>query len=656
MKETKYKNLVSPLKVGNLLLKNRFSVTLSNPHFVQGTESWPTEALISNYANKAKNGAAVVNVKANNATKNVLNEDTHVQGLNIHIPRNQHYFVQISDQIHYYGAKAQMMIMPSHELTEGYDASSGILSGFVAGDGSEQKAGQEAPRELLYDIIEAYGKEAKLARELGYDMCLLDMAYRFMFPARFLSPLTNFRTDEFGGSLENRARFPLLICEAIKSYAGKDFPIEIIVSGEEANKYPGGTTIEDTIEFARLGQGKFDILQPRAADIDFAGLPSVIPEQIPTLGMTRAITRGIKENDINILVTMVGGCHDPDVMDALVAEGACDIVGGARNWWADFEYGKKIYEGRGEDITPCIRCNKCHVPKPGHWLTCCSVNPVIGLEHKIDRMVTVPDRKKKIAVVGGGVAGMEAALVAQKRGHDVTLYEKTERLGGLLNCNDGMELKWTLINFRNYMVHQIEKSGISLKLNTLATPEMLKAEDYDDIILSVGSSPLIPPICGLQDVSYDTGVTAAKNEPLMGKRVTVIGGNDVGVEIGIHLAQKGHEVSVIEMRELLAADAPAVHFRSLLEERWTSMKNFHPFVNAVCTGVSPTNVTYKDAEGAEHTIECDHIVLAAGMKANVDEVFRFWDIGPNIHVVGDCDSVGSVQSAMRSAFAIASNL
>lgn len=656
MQKTKYNHLLEPIKIGNLVLKNRFTVTLSNPHFVQGTESWPTDALISNYANKARNGAAVVQVKGNNATNNVLNEDTHVQVLNIHIPRNQHYFVQIADQIHYYGAKAQMMIMPPHELTAGYDASDGIPAYIVAGDGSQPVKGRAASRELLYDIVEAYGKEAKLVRELGFDMCLLDMAYRFMFPGRFLSPLTNFRTDEFGGSLENRCRFPLLICEAIKSYAGKDFPIEIIVSGEEASRYKDGCTIEDTVEFARLGQGKFDILQPRAADIDFAGLPSVVPKRIPTLEMTRTISQKIREQNIDMRVTMIGGCHDPETMDQLVAEGACDIVGGARNWWSDFEYGKKVYEGRAEDICPCIRCNKCHVPKPSFWLTCCSVNPIIGLEHKIDRMITPPERKKRVAVIGGGVAGMEAALVAQSRGHEVTLYEKSGRLGGLLNCNDGMELKWTILEFRDYMIRQITKSGVQLLLNTEATLELLEQENYDEVIVAVGSSPVIPPIEGIEKIPFYTAVNAADHETDMGQTVAIIGGGDVGTELGIHLAQKGHEVYVLEMKPMLAADAPIVHFRSLLEETWRALPNFHEMVQAVCTKVSEDAVEYQGPDGQTHRISAETVVIASGMKSNTEEALKFWPVGPNIHLIGDCETVGSIQSAMRSAFAIASNL
>ena len=656
MKETKYKNLLSPITIGNLLLRNRFETTLSNPHFVQGPETWPTDALISHYARKAQNGAAVVGVKATNPSKNTLQKDSHTQTLDMYPAKNQHYFVQISDQIHYYGAKAQMAIMPPHELTLGYDATGGMLSGFVEGDGSTPSLGKEAPRELLYDIAEAYGREAKLAKELGFDMCQLDMGYRFMFPARFLSPLTNQRTDEFGGSLENRCRFPLLICEAIRSYCGKDFPIEILVSGEEVSRHPGGTTIEDTIEFCRLGQGKCDILQPRACDIDLAGVSSMIVDHMPTLEMTRAISKGIKENNIDMLVTIVGGAHNPEILDKLIEEGVCDIVGGARNWWCDPEYGRKVIEGRPDDIVPCLRCNKCHVTKPGYWLTCCSVNPIIGLEHKIDRMVTPPERKKKIAVVGGGISGMEAALVSASRGHDVTVYEKSDRLGGLLNCNDGIELKWTVLEFRDYMVNQINKSGVKVLLNTEATVETIKEEDFDEVLVCVGSLPKIPKIEGLDKIKYYTCLDAVAAEKEMGHKVVIIGGNEVGAEFGIHLAEAGHDVTVIGHRARIADDAAAVHYRSLMQEKWESLENFHGVVSAKATAVDETSVTYEDAEGVQHTVPADSIVLAAGMSPNREEALKFWEVGPYVHVIGDCDTPGDIQNCMRSAFGIASNI
>ena len=211
--EQKYIHALSPIKINNVVLRNRFIATPSNPHFVQATEKWPTEALITHYGNKAKAGAAVVTCKGNNPVKT---SDVHSQSLDITNGAHQHMFAQVAEAVHYYGAKASYLVLPNMNIVAGYDASDG-------GDGSKQEYGKAAPKELLYQMVEEYGKEARLAKNLGFDMCYIHMAYRLMFPGRFLSPLSNKRTDEFGGSLENMVRFPMLICQEIKKQCGRDF-------------------------------------------------------------------------------------------------------------------------------------------------------------------------------------------------------------------------------------------------------------------------------------------------------------------------------------------------------------------------------------------------------------------------------------------------
>ena len=249
MMSLKYANLLSPIEINGVMLRNRLICTASNPHFIQATEKWPTEALISHYANKAKAGAAVVTVKGNNPVKT---NDPHSLTLDITVGQHQHMFAQCADMVHYYGAKAFYLVLPDMNIVKGYDASDGVLSEFVAGDGSKAELGKAAPKELLYQMVEKYAEEAKLAQSLGFDGCFMHMAYRLMFPGRFLSPLSNKRTDEFGGSIENRARFPLMICEAIKKACGKNFLVEISISGREDDLFEGGATVEDQIELAKL--------------------------------------------------------------------------------------------------------------------------------------------------------------------------------------------------------------------------------------------------------------------------------------------------------------------------------------------------------------------------------------------------------------------
>lgn len=650
----KYSNLLSPIKINNVVLRNRLICTASNPHFVQSTEKWPTEALISHYANKAKAGAAVVTVKGNNPVKT---SDPHSLSLDITVGQHQHMFGQCADMVHYYGAKAFYLVLPDMNIVKGYDASDDVLSEFVAGDGSKAELGKAAPKELLYKMVEKYAEEAKLAKGLGFDGCFMHMAYRLMFPGRFLSPLSNKRTDEFGGSVENRARFPLMICEAIKKACGRDFLIEISISGREDDLFEGGLTVNDQIELAKLCSGKVDILQIRGGSIDPSQPTYLDLREIPQRDNAAAIRRGLREAGItDVYVDVVGGCQDLDHCEDIIASGDADFIGAARAFIADPQWGNKAYEGRNEDVVPCLRCNKCHVAGPNNWNTVCSVNPEWGIEHKVERLVKPPVRKKKIAVVGGGPAGMEAALLASKRGHDVTLYEKTGRLGGVINATRGVDIKWTLVKFADYMAGQIAKSAVNVRLNTPADPELLKTEGYDEVIVAIGAEPAYPPIPGIRSENVIPAVELTVREDEVHHDVVVVGGGEIGVEMGLHLAKRGHAVTLLEMGPVLSPESVPVHFRSLFEKAWETQEGFTYHLNARVTGITPEGVTYVDAAGEEHTIPAGSVVLAAGMRAKSDEAMAFMDGTVRTHMIGDCQKVGCVQSAMRAAYALASNI
>lgn len=654
MMSLKYANLLSPIEINGVMLRNRLICTASNPHFIQATEKWPTEALISHYANKAKAGAAVVTVKGNNPVKT---NDPHSLTLDITVGQHQHMFAQCADMVHYYGAKAFYLVLPDMNIVKGYDASDGVLSEFVAGDGSKAELGKAAPKELLYQMVEKYAEEAKLAQSLGFDGCFMHMAYRLMFPGRFLSPLSNKRTDEFGGSIENRARFPLMICEAIKKACGKNFLVEISISGREDDLFEGGATVEDQIELAKLCSGKVDILQIRGGSIDPSQPTYLDLREIPNLDAAARIRRGLQDAGINnVYVDIVGGCQDLDHCEEIIESGQADFIGAARAYIADPQWGNKAYEGRNEDVVPCLRCNKCHVAGPGNWNTVCSVNPEWGLEHKVERLVRAPERKKKLAVVGGGPAGMEAALLASRRGHDVTLYEKTGRLGGLINTTRGVDIKWTLVKFADYMAGQIAKSNVNVRLNTTATAELLKAENYDEVIVAIGAEPAYPPIPGVHGANAIPAIETVAKEPEMSHEVVVVGGGEIGVEMGLHLAKHGHEVKLLEMGPILSPESVPVHFRSIFEKAFNNQPGFSYELNAKVTAITENGVNYLDSDGAEHTIPAESVVLAAGMKARHAEAMSFMDGNVRTHVIGDCNQVGCVQTAMRAAYAVGNNI
>jgi len=660
----KYPHLLSTLKVGGIVLKNRLIASPSRPPFIQGPETYPSDALISHYAKKAKTASVVTctcfspvpfpEIPEKRPTlsdymhKTSRLDGTHSSNLDIYDGQCQHYISKMVDAVHFFGSKASLFIMP--EFPGGYDVSPGIPAPSEMGDGGADLTGQEIPVKMMEEVAESYALQTFVAgKEMGFDMAFLHMAYRMMLPARFLSPLTNKRTDEFGGSLENRARFPLMICDRIKKVCGQDFLIEVCISGVD----PGtdGWTLEDTVEFARLAEGRIDLLQLRSADLDPQHPTGFNPERTPYLYMAQAV----KESGSRIASVAIAGFQDADLCEEVISSGKADMIAMARNLVCNPDYGQKLYEGRGEDVVPCIRCNKCLVSSNADpYVNVCSVNPTWGLWHQMDKMIDPPAKKMKIAVVGGGPAGMEAALVAEGRGHSVTLYEKSGALGGQLNHTDYVSFKWPLRNFKNYLIRQIEKSNVKVCLNTETTPEMLNNQDYDVVLAAVGSGPIIPPIPGVGGKNVVFAVDVYGNEDSLAGDLVIIGGGEIGVETGLHLAEKGHRVILLEMLNKLAPDTAPLHYYSMLMEACNRQNNFSYILNARCTSIDNEKVTYTDAGGVMHEIKAGSVVIAAGMRPRVDHAMEFSRSGNLFYIIGDCKKVGNVQKVMRSAFSTAS--
>jgi NADPH-dependent 2,4-dienoyl-CoA reductase/sulfur reductase-like enzyme len=503
---------------------------------------------------------------------------------------------------------------------------------------------------MIEEMIEDIANRMYIMQNLGHDMCYIHMSYGCTFFGRMLSPVTNKRTDKFGGSLENRARFAIMAAEAIKKRCGRDFIIEASMSGEDV---PGGYTLEDTVEYARLFAGHIDILQLRGPYIDPSNLYAFIPESEPT--PTLRYAEAIKKSGAEIAVEPIGGFSNPDWGEDAIASGRADFVGMARAWTSNPNFGNLVYEGRTEDIVPCIRCNKCHSDSYAEpWAPHCSVNPTYALEHKIDRMISPPARMKKVAVVGGGLAGMKAAMVAAERGHDVTLYEKSDALGGLLRTATDASFKWPLRRFMEFMYRKTNESEVKVLLNTEATPAMLKEGRYDAVVAAVGSEPIVPDIPGINGSNVFYAPDVYDNEDSLGKNVVVIGGGEVGVETALHLAEKGHRVKVVEKLNMLASDAPPVHYYAVLRDYWEKEENFSFVTNATCTGIKADRVTCRNEFGTEYEIEAESVVIAVGMKARTDLALTFHGTGERLYIIGDADKAGNVQKVMRSAFSTAS--
>ena len=673
----RYPTLLKPMVIRGFTLKNRMVSVNSLPHFLQGPERYPADPLITHYANRAKAGAAIVTCSGINDFNQEKHAPMEMDGghfpdLDIYDPQCQNYMLQLTEAIHYYGSIACMgffvasskypILRRSGPMDEGhlefvqlhnpmepiFDPTPEALEDYHR---RSREAVAALDRETMEQVAESYADQCRILKFLGFDMATIHLCYRSQMPAKFLSPVTNHRTDEFGGSLENRARFPLMILRRIREAVGPKFILEIQISGEE-DKY-GGYTLDDTAEFLRLCSPYVDIAQIRASDADGTHPTNYEPEEVPLLRQAAYL----KQKGTGVLITAVGGWQNPDTSERALAEGRLDLVSMARAWISNPDYGELIYQGRAEDIVPCLRCNKCHGRGPGDLFnSVCSVNPKLGIEHRLSMLVSPPGPSRRAAVIGGGPAGMKAAIDLCDRGHQVTLFEAEDHLGGAMYHADFVDFKWTLKQFKDYLIAQVGKRPIDVRLNTRATPEGIAAEGFDVVLAALGASPALPSIPGIDGPQVVTGVAALLDPDALGRDVAVIGGGEVGVETGMHLARRGHQVTVLEMRDTLAADATIMHFRTMFQAAWEAIPAFHSLCGVTVTAVTAEGVRCRDREGQERLIPARSVVVSTGMVPRREEALAFYDSGARLFCIGDCTGPATIVKAMRDAFAAASQI
>ena len=634
-----YSHLLSPLRVRSLMLKNRMTSTTSLPHFLMGPEEYLPKQMINLLANRAKAGAAVVTLSHTYAPfgehgMKFGGDTDHFPDLNMYDPLCQNYLIQLCDAIHYYGGKACLNITRPNE--RGWD---------VVDNARGEKA---YTPEIIDKYIDAYVEQAVIANKLGFDMCSVHFAYRSRFAGAFFSPLTNTRTDEYGGSLENRSKVVLEIFRRCKAALGEDFPMEGLIS---ATDLPGGYTFEDTKKFAKLSEGLIDILQIRMEDGD-PSHPMGFHEETPTLRYAEEL----KALGLKTIIEPVGGYQDPALCDTIIKKGKADLLGMARTWIANDDYVQCLKENRADDITPCIRCNKCHVishDKP--YRSACSVNPAFGIQTTLYTLSAPVSEPRKVAVVGGGPAGIEAARIAAGRGHAVTLFEKTDALGGQLKAAGVPDFKWPVKRFADFMVRQAEKNGIEVRLNTAATKDLLEEEGFDTVFCALGAVPKTPTIPGSESAGVITVIEALTHPEKVIGDVVILGGGETGVEAGIFFGRKGMNVTVLGRNAKVAPDANPIHYRETFDRTWQGVSTLTVLTNAAVTRIRNGNVLFTH-EGEERSINAETVILALGMRPLTDEALGFYSDKYDFHMIGDCAEVGNIMTSMRSAFAAANQV
>ena len=621
----RYEHLLSPIRVRNFVLKNRMINSQSVSQELQGPQIYPDEPYQRYTTDYAKNGAAMVNI--------TIGSWPDEKGG--HGPMDQFYmenrkvlnaYAKQIDRIHAFSSLVSGNVMVNFgrtQISEIHDES--VLTfrgdygggpGFVYG-----KLPAVTKEQMKQGIAEAARHAAEIA-SMGVDCINIHMSYRSGILATSLSPALNQRKDEYGGSPENRVRLPLELFRAVREAIGENKLIQCQVSGIEEPPY--GYSVEDFLYFCEKAAEYVDIFQIRGWDgsTSHTSTYNFSAHEPYCLQFAEAF----KKRGIKALCAPVGGFQNPDDMEKFIAEGKTDLICMARALICDPEFAKKLMQGRGEDVVPCIRCDRCHG-------AVCSVNPKIGLAHVMGDMFDPPEAVKKVAVIGGGPAGMKAALTAAERGHQVTLFEAQDHLGGQLIHADYMSFKVPLRQYKKYLIRQVGKAGVDVHLNTRATREMLAAGGYDAVIAACGAVPRKLDIPGVSQENVYAPIDIFGHEDALGQRVLVVGGGETGAETAAHLRNMGKDVTVMT-RQKRICDNYESHaervFRELLE-------GIPVIPHAQITKIEGNIITYIDESGTEQTSKADSVVMASGVLANVDECMKFADTAPQFFVVGDSD-------------------
>ncbi len=644
----KYPSLCSPLRVGPLMFKNRIEAAPTSLAELS-PQGYLTRDNIAYYKLKAKGGAAVVTI--GESIVHTPTGKSHPKQIPLDDKGVIPSLVETADAIHQYGAIASIEL--SHGGMEcdpvflggrnpiGPSART-VEIGFRT-EGARTVEVEEMSEALMYEVAEAYGEAAATVKLAGFDMCMVHAAHGWLL-AQFLSPLINQRTDKYGGSVENRARFPLMVLDRIRERVGKDFPIELRMGGSELAE--GGYGIDDAIAFAQMAERNVDLLHVSAGAHYLIDTMTIMhPSMFVPHGCNVYLAEAVKKA-VSIPVVTVGGLSDPDQMEAIIAEGRADMVAMARGLMADPEIPTKARQGRADEIVHCLRCFECIGGMFVTATTKCALNPIIGREFEAGVPVPLTE-PKKVLVVGGGPAGMQAAITAAERGHDVLLCEKSDSLGGALRHSDGVSFKADLMRFKDHLIARLEAVGVNVALNVEVTPELVEIGHPDVLIISVGAEPIVPDIPGMDrpTVLVAEGVPSAEAE--IGARVVVVGGGLVGCETGLHLAQRGHDVTIVEMLDEVAQDANIMHRRGLLLELRKAVK---VRTGLRCVEILDHGLVAVDKKGEDQTLECDTVVVAVGYRSSTEVVDALVGTVPEVMTIGDCVRPRKVLQAVRMGY------
>jgi len=651
----KIEKLFEPGRIGKLLIKNRIVMA---PMLILGLtepDGRISERAIDYYVERARGGVGLIITGMVLPTLDIEFGAVKKQGISP-IPRADSPDViprlsELTKSVHRHGAKIAI------QLSAGFGRvfNPHLLSLF----GLEAVGASAVPnvwdrkvitREFTTGEVEAlvgsFGTAAEIVKSSGFDAIELHGHEGYLID-QFTTSLWNKRKDKYGGDLDGRLRFSLEIIKNIKEKAGSDFPV---IYRYAINHYlEGGRGVEESLEIARrLEKAGVDALHVDAGCYDNWYWPHPPIYQPPgcMVDMAEAAKKAVK-----IPVITVGRLGYPELAESVLKAGKADFVALGRALLADPEWPLKVKEGRLEDICPCIGC---HDGCLGRILTLaylsCTVNPATGNEKEYT--ITPSEKPRAVLVVGGGIAGMEAARVAALRGHRVTLYEKRDRLGGHLIEGSVPEFKRDVRMLNDYYVTQLRKLGVKTELRQAVTLELVNKMKPEVVIVATGSSPLVPDIPGIKNEKVVTAIDVLLGRKKAGERVVVAGGGLVGCETAVYLAQKGKRVTIVEALEEIISyvfEANKQYLFKMLAENGVSV-----LTNTSLVRISEHGAVVENKyQRFEAELKADTIILALGLKPETDLSEALQGKVKELYSIGDCERPGKIIDALWRAFDIA---
>lgn len=635
-----FPHLFEPIQIGKTTVKNRIFMPPLSTNLAD--KGYVTDALVEHYSNRARGGVGLI-----------VTEVTTVEPTYTYLPGDMSIYddsyipgwKKLVDAVHKYDTKILSQLFHPAYMAFPVPGTPQLIAPSNVGPYYAKSAPRAVTVEELHVLVRQFGEAALRFKKAGGDGVEIQCAHAHGLLGGFLTPLYNKRTDEYGGDINGRLRLTLEVIREVRKQCGDDFIIDVRISGDEYSE--GGLTLNDMIYVSKqLEKEGVDFLHVSGGNTIKRGSSMPAPGTSPA---PHAHASEEIRKHIHIPVATVARINEPWVAEELIADGKADICMIGRANLCDSEFANKAREGRTDDIRPCIGCGRCLTGIMFGKPIACTVNPSVET-NDIDEA----DVKKKVLVIGGGPAGMEAAYVAKKRGHEVVLCEKENELGGLLRLAAVPISKQELCKVIKFMARRLNNEGIDVRTGCEVTPQMLADEFKDyEIICSTGAKPKeIEAFKQFKQTMTADDILSGRKFP--GRKIVILGGGSVGCETADYLAPlvndlfpANRDVTVIEMTgSLMTGDGGAA--KSRLTQRLMS-KGVKLLLNAQVKKVDESTITYEQ-DGEEHTIkDADTLVFAVGYTPTKVEY-------ENAHYIGDCDKVGNLKDAISGAYQLARSL